>query len=85
MHVRCPHCQNAIDVVDDASLQEIDCPSCGSSFSLLGEGDTITIEHGAPQTSFMKFGDRVRIRMDDENNQSIFGTIDQVVEKYEGP
>ena len=44
-----------------------------------------TINEGKPTTSFMKFGDRVAIRMDDANGESIFGTIDQVVEKYEGP
>ena len=39
MHVRCPHCQNPIEIVDsDDSLKEIDCPSCGSSFNLLGDG-----------------------------------------------
>ena len=31
----------------------------------------------------MKFGDRICIEMMDANDESIFGTIDQVVEKYE--
>ena len=35
------------------------------------------IEHGAPQTAFMQFGDRVRIEMLDEQAASIFGAIDQ--------
>ena len=34
---------------------------------------------GAPATPFMKFGDRVRIEMQDANGQSIFGAIDQQV------
>ena len=38
-----------------------------------------TIEHGAPKTPFMSFGDRVRIEMFDAAGQSIFGAIDQVV------
>jgi fumarylacetoacetate (FAA) hydrolase len=38
-----------------------------------------TIEHGAPQTEFMKFGDRVKIEMFDEEGKSIFGAIDQAV------
>lgn len=38
-----------------------------------------TIEHGEPKTSFMKFGDSVRIEMLDENGHSIFGAIDQKV------
>ncbi len=58
----------------------------GVGYSCIAEMRTIeTINHGKPTTSFMKFGDRVRIRMDDENGQSIFGTIDQVVEQYKGP
>ncbi|MFL9864109.1 fumarylacetoacetate hydrolase family protein [Paraburkholderia fungorum] len=36
-----------------------------------------TIEHGAPQTEFMKFGDTVKIEMFDEAGKSIFGSIDQ--------
>jgi fumarylacetoacetate (FAA) hydrolase len=40
-----------------------------------------TIESGAPTTSFMKFGDRVRIEMLDRAGASIFGAIDQLVEK----
>ena len=58
----------------------------GVGYSCIAEMRTIeTINDGQPGTGFMKFGDRVRIRMDDESGQSIFGTIDQVVEKYEGP
>ncbi len=41
LHVRCPHCHNPIELVDDSSLSDITCPSCDSSFSLVG-GETIT-------------------------------------------
>ena len=41
------------------------------------------VEHGEAQTPFLKFGDRVRIEMFDAQDKSIFGAIDQVVEKYE--
>ncbi|HZH28528.1 MAG TPA: fumarylacetoacetate hydrolase family protein [Azospirillaceae bacterium] len=44
-----------------------------------------TLEQGKPSTPFMTFGDRVRIEMIDEHGNDIFGAIDQVVEKYEGP
>ena len=37
------------------------------------------LEHGAPRTPFLKFGDRVRIEMLDGAGNSIFGAIDQVV------
>ena len=57
----------------------------GVGYSCIAEIRTIeTINSGKPSTSFMKFGDRIRISMDDEAGQSIFGTIDQVVEQYRG-
>lgn len=37
------------------------------------------IDSGESVTPFMRFGDRVRIEMQDENGHSIFGAIDQVV------
>jgi len=58
----------------------------GVGYSCIAEIRTIeTINDGKPSTSFMQFGDRVRIEMNDANGASLFGTIDQVVEKYEGP
>lgn len=41
-----------------------------------------TIETGKPQTSFLKFGDTVRIEMLDRDGKSIFGAIEQRVERY---
>ncbi len=41
-----------------------------------------TIENGKPQTSFLKFGDKVRIEMKDEQGASIFGAIEQAVVHY---
>ncbi|MEJ2767376.1 fumarylacetoacetate hydrolase family protein [Mycetohabitans sp. B46] len=38
-----------------------------------------TIEYGAPRTAFMKYGDRVRIEMFDEEGKSIFGAINQAL------
>jgi fumarylacetoacetate (FAA) hydrolase len=40
-----------------------------------------TIEQGAPQTPFLAFGDRVRIEMLDERGHSIFGAIDQPIQR----
>ncbi len=40
------------------------------------------IKDGKPKTPFMKFGDRVRIEMLDPRGATIFGAIEQVVEKY---
>jgi len=41
-----------------------------------------TLEHGAPQTPFLRFGDHVRIEMLDRDGKSIFGAIDQHVRAY---
>jgi len=38
-----------------------------------------TIEHGAPRTGFMKYGDTVKIEMVDDAGKSIFGAIEQTV------
>jgi fumarylacetoacetate (FAA) hydrolase len=42
-----------------------------------------TITDGKPTTSFMKFGDIVRIEMFDEQENDIFGSIENKVVKYE--
>ena len=36
MHARCPHCHQPVELVDNAGLEQIDCPSCGSAFDLKG-------------------------------------------------
>lgn len=52
MRIRCPHCQQRVEVLDDDPLVEVDCPSCDSSFSLVGGScetteawQTRTIDH----------------------------------------
>ncbi len=55
----------------------------GVGYSCIAEIRTIeTIESGKPQTSFLHFGDRVRIEMNDADGNSIFGAIDHEVEQY---
>ena len=41
-----------------------------------------TLRDGKPRTPFMRFGDRIHIEMLDGAGRSIFGAIDQVVERY---
>ncbi|MEO1498336.1 MAG: protein kinase [Planctomycetota bacterium] len=36
VHFRCPHCQNQIELVADADLESVDCPSCGEAFTISG-------------------------------------------------
>jgi WD40 repeat protein len=40
MHVLCPHCRNAIELVRPPAQAEISCPSCGSNFKLVQEPTT---------------------------------------------
>lgn len=54
----------------------------GVGFSCIAEIRTIeTIKDGAPATPFIQFGDIVRIEMKDSDGHSIFGAIEQSVEK----
>lgn len=56
----------------------------GLGYSCIAEVRMIeTIRDGAPKTSFMKFGDRIRIEVLDDNGHSVFGAIDQQVVKYQ--
>jgi len=54
----------------------------GLGYSCIAEVRMVeTIQKGAPQTGFLKYGDVVRIEMLDENHHSIFGAIEQTVTK----
>ncbi|WP_430455259.1 fumarylacetoacetate hydrolase family protein [Rheinheimera sp.] len=56
----------------------------GLGYSCIAEVRMIeTIRDGAPKTSFMKFGDRIRLEVLDGQGQSIFGAIDQQVVQYQ--
>lgn len=58
----------------------------GLGYSCLAEIRTVeTLQHGKPKTPFLKFGDAVRIEMFNAEGLSIFGAIEQVVEKFTGP
>ena len=51
--------------------------------SCLAEQRTVeTLRDGKPATPYLKFGDRVKIEMTDAAGNSVFGAIEQVVEKY---
>ncbi len=57
----------------------------GVGYSCIAEIRMIeTINSGKPATPFMKFGDTVRIEMKDKNGKSVFGAIEQKVEKTNG-
>ncbi len=57
----------------------------GHGYACIAEQRMVeTIRHGKPVTPFMSFGDTVRIEMMDDKRHSIFGAIEQKVEKYDG-
>jgi fumarylacetoacetate (FAA) hydrolase len=54
----------------------------GRGYSCIAEQRVVeTILDGAPRTPFLRFGDRVRIEMNDRAGRSIFGAIEQTVER----
>jgi fumarylacetoacetate (FAA) hydrolase len=58
----------------------------GRGYSCLAELRTVEkLKNGEAKTPFLSFGDTVRIEMFDADGDSIFGAIEQVVEKYSGP
>jgi tRNA A-37 threonylcarbamoyl transferase component Bud32 len=67
MHIICPHCQNAIELVGPASPDEVLCPSCGSSFRL---------ERGATTSGRPAGGQRLgRFELLDAVGSGAFGTV----------
>lgn len=54
----------------------------GVGYSCIAEVRAVeTIKFGKPSTSFLRFGDSVKIEMNDDQGRSIFGAIDHKVEK----
>ena len=50
MHVRCPHCHNPIELVDDSSFRDLICDSCGSCFSLVSDSDATKTFQNSPKS-----------------------------------
>ncbi|HTV34423.1 MAG TPA: fumarylacetoacetate hydrolase family protein [Methylocella sp.] len=58
----------------------------GTGYSCLAEARMVeAFRHGAVQTPFLRYGDRVRIELKEAGGRSIFGAIEQSVEPYVGP
>ena len=54
----------------------------GVGYSCLAEVRVVeTILQGEAKTPFLKAGDRVSIRVEDDQGRAVFGTIEQVVEQ----
>ncbi|MDA1055966.1 MAG: serine/threonine protein kinase [Planctomycetota bacterium] len=73
MHVRCPHCQQAIEVVENESLKDLPCPSCGSSIDLLSR----QVDNGGTTASFRESPARTIGHFDlgEQLGQGHFGSV----------
>ena len=70
-------------IVGSGTISNLD-RSRGSA--CLAEKRTLEVlETGKASTPFLRFGDRVRIEMFDADGASIFGAIDQEVQRYQPP
>jgi tRNA A-37 threonylcarbamoyl transferase component Bud32 len=67
MHILCPHCHNAIEVVKITPREEITCPACGSSFRLEGGATT-----GSENCAGQKIG---KFDLIEVVGQGAFGTV----------
>jgi serine/threonine protein kinase len=48
MHIKCPHCQNPVELVESTNeTASVTCPSCGSVFAILPETAPIPSEFGS--------------------------------------
>jgi serine/threonine protein kinase len=65
VQIRCPHCENPINLVDGKELDELTCPSCGSQVTLYDVQTVAYLQPGAKAGRFEllerlgsgKFGD----------------------------
>jgi fumarylacetoacetate (FAA) hydrolase len=56
----------------------------GVGYACIAEQRTVeTIRAGAAKTPFLAFGDTIRIEMKDDKGHSIFGAIEQRIERYQ--
>ncbi len=44
IHIRCPHCHNRVEIVEQAPAANVTCPQCGSHFTL-ADNETIDYEN----------------------------------------
>ena len=67
MQIRCPHCQNGVEVVDEVEFNDMSCDSCGSHFSLVSHPDAETL---APKEQMVD-----QFRLEQEVGTGAFGTV----------
>jgi formylglycine-generating enzyme required for sulfatase activity/tRNA A-37 threonylcarbamoyl transferase component Bud32 len=51
MHVRCPYCHQSVGLIDKTGLEHIDCPSCGSAFSVSHDATAVSVHEHVNQAA----------------------------------
>ena len=41
LHIRCPHCHNSVELIEETHLSDVRCSSCGSAFGLAEDNWTL--------------------------------------------
>ncbi len=59
LHLRCPHCQNDVELLPEAKLEEITCNSCGDTFSLIDEEDVTLVDSGPRRVGHFELLERL--------------------------
>ena len=50
MRIRCPHCHNPVEIIDDGEFKDLECTSCGSRFNLAVDVETVSHHSLRPQS-----------------------------------
>jgi fumarylacetoacetate (FAA) hydrolase len=65
-------------IIGSGTVSNADYRRAGSSCVAERRGIEM-IDHGAPRTGFLRFGDRIRMRVRSADGEDLFGTLDQQV------
>jgi len=68
MQIRCPHCHQPIELVDDDPSGDMTCESCGSGFNLASDGETVA-DDGSHSKTIAHF------TLVDRLGQGAFGSV----------
>jgi serine/threonine protein kinase len=72
LQIRCPHCHQPIEIVDDDPSGDMTCETCGSAFNLASHSETVTetvADDGSHSKSIAHF------TLLDHLGQGAFGTV----------
>ena len=72
LKVRCPHCHNPVDLTDDRPIAEIVCPTCGSSFGVIGDEALAYQSYGGTSRRRDQFG---HFKLLEQIGVGAFGTV----------